>query len=131
MGVKVTTEGVNEIIQSLAKLGNKAEQIVDNALIEAIKPIHSEMQKLAPRSRLNKKHMADEIPIKKENTEGTVHSVSAGWGKDDNSKHFYSKYVEWGTSKMSAKPFMQPAIHRKEKQAYEVLINEIEKELEL
>lgn len=129
MSVKITTEGIDELRNELLKLGSKADGIIDNALMEAAKPIRDEMQNNINKSKLNKKHLKDNIPINKEPTIDGNHAVSVGWTKEDNSEFFYSKYLEWGTSKMDAKPFMQPAIDKKEKKAYEILIDEIIKGL--
>ena len=129
MSIKITTEGIDELRDELLKLGTKAEGIIDNALMEAVQPIHEEMQRNINKSNLKKKHLKDNIPIKKEQTIDGTHAVSIGWTKQDNSEFFYSKYLEWGTSKMDAKPFMQPAIDKKSKKAYEILIDEITKGL--
>ncbi len=131
MAIKVTSEGISELKEELIKLGTKAEDVIDKALLVAVKPIHEEMKNKVRVSKLNKAHIRDNIPINKEKTNGSVHSVSLGWTKEDNSKFFYAKYLEWGTSKMKAKPFMQPAIDRKGNDAQNILINEIAKELKI
>ncbi len=41
--------------------------------------------------------------------------VLAGIQKGDNSKIFYGKFLEFGTSKMKARPFMGPAYESKKK----------------
>ena len=129
MSVKITTEGIDELRDELLKLGSKADGIIDNALMVAVKPIHDEMQRNINKSKLNKKHLKDNIPINKEETIDGNHAVSVGWTKKDNSEFFYSKYLEWGTSKMDASPFMQPAIDKKGKKSYEILVDEITKGL--
>lgn len=38
---------------------------------------------------------------------------------------FYGKFIEYGTSKMAAKPFMRPAYDEAEKEVLDVVINDI------
>lgn len=140
MGVKVTTEGIDNIFSELKSMGEKANSIVDEALEKAIKPIYDETVRLANKSKSKKHiskhgegHMADEIPKNKEPTVGTNHSYSIGWDKADNSPHFYAKFIEWGTSnpKYPKRPFMQPALDRKQNEAFEIVVQEIKRGLDL
>ena len=131
MSVQVTSEGMEELKKSIQSMGNKAEDIVSDALMKSAEIIRNEMKRKVRVSKLSKKHIRDNIPINKEATNGSVHSVGIGWTKKDNSEFFYTKYLEWGTSRMRARPFMQPAINKKGKEAQELLINEIKKGIEL
>ena len=51
MSIKITTEGIDELRDELLKLGSKADGIIDNALMVAVKPIHDEMQKNINKSK--------------------------------------------------------------------------------
>lgn len=62
---------------------------------------------------------------------GSHKFVLAGIQKGDNSKIFYGKMLEFGTSKMSAKPFMAPAYESKKEEAKEVIKSEIKNALGL
>lgn len=55
--------------------------------------------------------------------------VLIGIQKSDNSKYFYLKFFEWGTSKMPAQPWAEPSFHAKKKQALEALADELRKGL--
>jgi len=43
---------------------------------------------------------------------------------------YYARFVEFGTVKMSAKPFMRPAFDKKEKELIDIVKNQIESRLE-
>jgi len=53
----------------------------------------------------------------------------------DNSPYFYGKFHEWGTvnewgsTKLSAKPFIQPSVQTKEKEMVEAMKEELRKGL--
>lgn len=134
MAVKVKIEGFEEITAAIKNLGSKADAIVDPALEKAIEPIYKEIKSLAPydsRPNSSPGHLKDNIPKNKIIKNGTNHYISVGWEKGDNSDYFYAKFPEWGTSKMVAKPFMQPGYQRKKNEALSVLANEIKKGLGL
>lgn len=43
---------------------------------------------------------------------------------------FYGKFIEFGTSKMAAKPFMRPAYDEAEKEVLETVINDIKSKVD-
>lgn len=43
---------------------------------------------------------------------------------------FYGRFVEFGTSKMAAKPFMRPALDESENEVLDVVINDIKLKLD-
>lgn len=112
---------------------SKKNKIIDTALQKAIVTIHDQIVKNLKGHRSNKKHehLQDNIPINPIEIKGDVHTISTGFDKDDNSEFFYAKYLEWGTNKMSAKPFMQPAYNSKVKQAFEIMQEVVKEELGL
>lgn len=57
--------------------------------------------------------------------------VLVGIQKGDNSNIFYGKFLEFGTSKMIARPFMGPAYESKKKEATEIIKNELKNALNL
>lgn len=57
--------------------------------------------------------------------------VLAGIQKGDNSKIFYGKFLEFGTSKMSARPFMAPAYESKKQEVEDIIKEELIKGLEV
>jgi len=52
-------------------------------------------------------------------------TVLIGIDKGDISEIFYMKMVEWGTSKMPARPFLTKAFERNKAEAYEILKAEL------
>lgn len=137
MAVKLDIDGFEEIYAKLKELGASAEGKVNVALEKAIQPIHQEVERTAPydrkghRSKRGEGHLKDSVPVNKVEKNGTLHYISVGWKKGDNSPHFYAKFLEWGTSKMKAQPFMQPAYKKRKNKAFETFANEIKKGLGL
>ena len=57
--------------------------------------------------------------------------VFAGIQKGDNSEIFYGSFLEFGTSKMAARPFLGPAYESKKREAEKVIKEELRKGLGL
>lgn len=106
----VEFEGFNEIINGLNKLGGKANEAENRILKKAGEIVRDEASRRAPRSRLNKKHLADNIKISKIQSKNGKKYILVGPGKGDNSEFFYGKFIEYGTSKKPARPFLEPAL---------------------
>ncbi|MGQ7102128.1 HK97-gp10 family putative phage morphogenesis protein, partial [Escherichia sp. SP-MK] len=56
-------------------------------------------------------HWADNIRVTKAKMEGGIKTIKIGIDKADRSPYFYGKFLEWGTSKMPAQPFIEPGFH--------------------
>jgi len=140
MAVKVRAEGFENLYAKIKEMGNKAEAVIDTALDKAIEPIYQEVKRLAPydssghKRKYGEGHLKDEIPKNKVTKSGTEHSISVGWEKSDDSKHYYAKFLEWGrsdTSRYRKQPFMQPGYQRKKNKSFEVFEEEMKKGLGL
>lgn len=57
--------------------------------------------------------------------------VLIGLDKGDVSEIFYMKMLEWGTSKMVARPFLRNAFQAKKNEAFTIMRAELKKELKL
>lgn len=92
--------GVQEVLNQLQM---KASQVDGKIKQEATKAgaeiFRQEMAKNAPRSTLNREHLADNIVISE---------TKDGFEIGPASKFFYAHFLEFGTSKMNPYPFAAP-----------------------
>ncbi|MEG0282284.1 MAG: hypothetical protein RR662_03830 [Clostridia bacterium] len=127
---------LNDFIVASKKMGVNVDKVLKEKLPDAIKIMHREAELNAPRAKKNRSkytsaHLADAIPCQdKASVNGTYYQIKFGWEKVDNSEHYYSKFLEWGTSKMLARPFIEPAVRKKSKEALNLLYKAVEKEVE-
>lgn len=132
MGAKLKFEWENTTMEAL-KQSSKRNEIIDKALKKGIVPIHDQIVKnlKGHRSKKSHPHLQDNIPINEIETKGAYHAITTGFEKSDNSDFFYAKMLEWGTSKMKAYPFMQPAYNSKVKKSLEVMQESVKEDLGL
>lgn len=127
---RITLEGMKELTDKVNKLGIQGESIKKKALDRASELVKNSMENKAPRSKLNKKHMADNINTSEIQKENGVDYVEIGPRKDDNSEFFYSKFTEYGTSKQPAKHWAEKSVLENKKKIQEIIAEELGKGLE-
>lgn len=117
MGADMEFEGVGDLIAQLSRINGEIEQVVDDALQAGASPILEEARQTgAFRDRtgtLRKSLKISKTKIKKNQKYVLIGSFS--------SKAFYDRYIEFGTSKMPARPFMRPAFERHKEEATEII----------
>lgn len=113
---------MDELLRRLDELGERAEEVKKTALEEGAEVVRAEIASNTKRSNINHQHMADNIIIK---IDGENAVIGPG------SEHYYSHFVEFGTKKMSARPFMGPAFESKKEAAKERIAEVIRQELGL
>ena len=102
----VTVTGFAELERALKALPRAVELRVARATLRDLaEPLRAGMAQRAPRSRFAKWHLADSIVIKPIKEENTTVSIAVGPER----YFFYGRFVEWGTSRSPAHPFMRPA----------------------
>lgn len=103
--------GVDEILNKLQQIGTNISRLENKALKNAAEPVLEDAKvtnAFNDRSgRLRKGLKISNI----KNKEGMKY-VLVGVDRSDNSKIFYGKFLEFGTSKISARPFLQPAYEK-------------------
>ena len=122
---------------------DKLEQIVKDTerqiILVGARIIQLEIGRLAPydsdsaRNMAKKyspgKHLKDNISISGFLTDGAGRLyVLVGPSKGDTSSNndfFYGKFFEWGTSKMAARPFVEPAVISKRREALAAMAQEL------
>lgn len=126
---KIELEGMQELIDKVNKLGSQGERIKKNALDKAGAMVKASMEQKAPRSQKNKKHMADHIQVSEIEKENGVDFIKIGPNKGANDEFFYSKFTEWGTSKIPAQHWAGKSVAENRKKINETLKAELEKGL--
>lgn len=127
---KIQLEGMSELIDKVNKLGEKSEAIKKRALDKAGELVKSSMEKKAPKSNEAKRHMADNINVSEINKDNGIDFVMIGPNKGDNSEFFYSKFTEWGTSKIPAQHWAEKSVIENKKDINNVIKEELQRGLE-
>lgn len=122
MQIEFKFEGLEELIKKTEELASDAEISKTNRAIFqkcadiTLPRMKSHMPKSADNSKSGKKgyrppgHASDNIPKKV-----SAKSAQVGWKlKGDAENWFYMKFVEWGTSKMPPRDFIENTIEESE-----------------
>jgi HK97 gp10 family phage protein len=115
-GVTISLQGLDKLFERVQELGRRGARIEAEALKAGAEIIREEAAKRAPRSTADKQHMADNIQISGIKTKNGHRYVQVGPTRGDHSQFFYAKFIEFGTSKMPARPFLGPAASEKERE---------------
>lgn len=127
MAVSTELIGFEDTQKKLDGLGKKGINIANAALEKACQPILEEAKRRAPfRTGLTR----SSIEIGKAAVMDGIRYRKVGIFKKKGYP-FYAKYLEFGTRKMRARPFLSPAYEQKKKEAYKILKSEIKKGLGL
>ncbi|HID0883020.1 TPA: HK97-gp10 family putative phage morphogenesis protein [Clostridium botulinum] len=121
-------DGLDELIRKVQDMGRAGTMIENRALKKAGELIVEEAKNNVPFRKGKLKEGLKVSGVRKKNGNKFV---LAGIQKGDNSKIFYGKFLEFGTSKMKARPFMGPAYESKKEEAKEVIKEELRKGLGL
>jgi HK97 gp10 family phage protein len=126
---KIELEGMQELIDKVNKLGSKGDEIKKKALDKAGEMVKQTMEKKATRSKSSKRHMADHIKVSDIERSNGIDFVKVGPDKGDVSEFFYSKFTEWGTSKIPAQHWASKSVKENQKKINEVIRGELERGL--
>lgn len=124
MSTGIELEGLEELMKKVEDLGRKGARIENQALQKAAEPILNDAKSTSAFHDQSGK-LRDGLKISKVKKIGGTKYVLVGIEKGDNSKIFYGKFLEWGTSKMSARPFLQPAYESNKNQVIETIKSEL------
>lgn len=136
----VNLMGFNQLITHLETMGLRGEKVEDKALAAGGEPIRKAIAERTPRSDSPKKaskseswrtgqHAADNIKVTKAKKEGGIKTVRIGIDKADRSPYFYLKFHEWGTSKMAARPFVEPGFSSSKSEAIRAMTDVLRNEM--
>nr|WP_269205805.1 HK97-gp10 family putative phage morphogenesis protein [Clostridium botulinum] len=115
-------EGMDSLIRKLEDMGKAGTRVENKALKKAGQIIVDEAKNnVAVRTG----KLKEGLKVSGVRKKGGHKFVLAGIQRGDNSKIFYGKFLEFGTSKMTSKPFMAPAYESKKDEAKEIIKQEI------
>lgn len=126
----IELEGMAELIDKVNKFGARGEVIKKKALDKAGELVKGSMERKAPRSEESKKHMADNIEVSEIINEDGVDFVKIGPNKGDNSEFYYSKFTEWGTSKIPAQHWAENSLIENKREINQTIKEELKRGLE-
>ena len=127
---RLELQGMEELIDRVNKMGARGTAIKKKALDKAGALVKSSMEKKAPRSELSKRHMADNIKVSEVEQENGVDYIKIGPNKGDNSEFFYSKFTEFGTSKIPAQHWAENSVLENKRIINEIISEELKRGLE-
>jgi HK97 gp10 family phage protein len=123
-------QGMEGLIDRVNKMGARGNTIKKKALSKAGVIVKSSMEKKTPRSKLSKRHMADNIKVSEVEQENGVDYIKIGPNKGDNSEFFYSKFTEFGTSKIPAQHWAENSVLENKRKINEIISEELKRGLE-
>jgi HK97 gp10 family phage protein len=123
----MTLVGMEEILNRLKELGQRAAPAENQALYAGAKIVRDNARQRAPRSAMAKEHLTDNIVISAHKQDENGKYVEVG----PTAPFFYGKFLEYGTSKMTARPFMGPAQAESRKQVLETIRQTLKAGLDL
>ncbi|MBD1373716.1 HK97 gp10 family phage protein [Hazenella sp. IB182357] len=104
----MTWEGLDDMTSALQKLGARAARVENKALKSGAKELQETMARNAPGPSKKDKavHLPDNIQVGRIQQKEYGKAAPVGPGKDA----FYVQFLEFGTSKMSPKPFIESSV---------------------
>ena len=113
----MTLEGMDEILAKLMELGQRAGPTENEALYAGAKIVQANASQRAPRSETAGEHLVDNIVISEAKQGEGIKYIDVG----PSAPFFYGKFLEYGTTKMTARPFMGPAKAESRKEVLETI----------
>ncbi|EPY2286133.1 HK97-gp10 family putative phage morphogenesis protein [Clostridium sporogenes] len=121
-------DGMDNLIRKIEEMGKAGVKVENAALKKAGELIVEEAKNNVP---VKTEKLKKGLKVSGVHKKGGNKFVLAGIQKGDNSKIFYGKFLEFGTSKMKARPFMAPAYESKKEEAKEIIKQELRNALNL
>ena len=124
MRIEIELEGARELEQQLDTLGQGVRnKVIRDALRQAVKLLETETKSRAPvRTGTLRRAIHTRVKMSKQQAEAYL-SISEGHTERHDA--FYWRYVEHGTRRAPAQPFIRPAFDRRRKDIIRLYENAI------
>lgn len=136
MAGRISIDNLGELGQQARSLGMEARRSINKALLAGAKVIQGEASQRIPRYTPHRtdhgrsaKHLADSLTSEVV-TDRQVAGVTVE-GAFENGPSYYVKFVEYGTTKMNARQYIQKSAEAKEQQVLETVASELKHNLGL
>lgn len=116
---------LDDIYKKLDEMGETGKEAEGGALKKGANIMFSEILARCPHSDVNHIHAKEKLKIGKLQTSKGRKFIKIGIQRDDSSEIYYLKFVEYGTCKQPARPFMRPAMESKQKEVFEIMKNTV------
>lgn len=115
--------GLDEMMLKLQQLGNRAARVENNALRAGAEELQKIMSQNAPGPSEKKRriHLKDNIRMSRVKQKDGVKVIEVGPGRES----FYAQFLEFGTSKMSPRPFVQPSVVESRQQVLKAMAEKL------
>jgi HK97 gp10 family phage protein len=127
MTTNLKLEGIDAILSHLNSLGTKADVLEKKALQAAAKPVAETMKQKVNLSDKDHKHIREDIRITIKTKDG-IPFAQIGPSKTTT---WRAKFLEFGTQKMSAHPFIEPSLHENKTRVRSIIHSELKRGLHL
>lgn len=131
MKATVSTRGLDDLLENLAKKTTDVDAVVQAALTESANVLQAEMKRLAPMDTGNlRDHIVIHGPVTEGNTTfvevGVIHSRNL----TDADTARYANVQEYGSSKTSAKSFVRSGTANAKARARKALVKALQEALQ-
>ena len=117
---EISLQGVDEIIAKLNAINANVNKLTNTALKAAAVPVLEDAKATTEfKDRTGK--LRELLKTSSVKTKDGVKYVLVGVDKSDNSEIFYAKFLEFGTSRMAARPFLGPAYERNKHKILDII----------
>jgi HK97 gp10 family phage protein len=128
MGASFEFDGMEQIQRRLAALGADRKKVENKAILAGAELLAEKMREEVPVSDINHVHIRDDIQVSKVKRKDGVPFVEVGPGKETN---WRAKFIELGTSKLPANPFITRSVRLTKEPVKSKLKNELKSGLGL
>jgi HK97 gp10 family phage protein len=125
MGASIDLSCMEELLAKVEQMGLKVSTVEGVALKAAAEPVAKDMRSLVKVSNINELHIRDDIQISNVKTKAGLKYIEVAPNKTD----WRAKFLEFGTVKMNAQPFMGPAYEQNKQNIPKIIQATIEEAL--
>lgn len=122
MASEISLQGIDAIIERLNSINANINKLTNTALKSAAVPILSDAKATSSFADRTGK-LREGLKTSGIKTQAGIKYVLVGVDKADNSNIFYGKFIEFGTSKKSARPFLAPAFEKNKSEVNSIIKN--------